>query len=84
MPQIHDIGNSHYVHQMDYPSRKFPIIDKGNTQEIEWPYRVGNALVFRVPFTTKAFVLGHWVSRKDEEDALTSAIGAREVGPYVE
>ena len=64
---------------MSYPSRKFPVVDKGNTQEIEYPFRVGQSVVLRVPFTKQAVVLGRWVSSKPETDALTSAIGARQL-----
>lgn len=68
---------------MDYPTRKFPVVDKGHTQEIEWPYRTGASLVVRIPFTKQAVVLGRWTGSKDEEQALSEAIGVRELGEYV-
>lgn len=82
MPQVHDIGPL-FAHQMTYPTRKFPLVDVGHTQEIEWPYRSGRALVFRIPLSTQAFVVGLWGESRDEERALAEAIGAREVGPHV-
>lgn len=80
MPNVQDIGTNFYAHRMRYPTKSFPLFEKGATQEIEWPFRTGAAVVARVPFTTTALVIGRWVSSSDEDDALTSAIGAR---PYV-
>lgn len=72
-----------YVHTMKYPSRKFPLTEAGHTHEIESPYRVGRGRVFRIPLTTAAVVVGRWGKAQDEDDALTSAIGMRELGSYV-
>lgn len=80
MPHVQDIGTKWYTHRMSYPTTSFPIIERGATQEIEYPFRTGNALVMRVPFTTMAMVVGRWGDVRNEEEALSSAIGAR---PYV-
>jgi hypothetical protein len=83
MPQVHNIGESMYVHTMKYPSRKFPITEPGSTQEIESPYRIGYGRVFRIPLTRSAVVVGRWKESREEQDALTGAIGMRELGTYV-
>lgn len=83
MPPTHQIGKTRFIQTMDYPSRKFPLIDKGYTQEIEWPYRKGDSLVLRMPFGRRALVVGKWVKTMDEQDALESAVGARWVGDHV-
>lgn len=83
MPEVHNIGSNHFAHTMEYPTRAFPIIDRGSTQEIEWPYRTGRSVVIRVPFTRQAMVVGKWTGEKDEELALSEAIGVRELGAYV-
>lgn len=79
MPQIHDIGKHHFVHTMKYPAKNFPIIDKGETQEIEDPYRNGRSLVFRIPLSRLALVFGRWQTRFSEDMALRRAIGARDL-----
>ncbi len=79
MPQTHDIGSKTFVHRMDYPSRDFPVIDRGHTTEIEYPYRSGKSLVIRIPFSTRAVVIGRWGDQQDEETALQTAIGWREI-----
>jgi len=79
MPQIHDIGKRHFVHTMKYPARNFPLIDKGETQEIEDPYRNGRSLVFRIPLSTTALVVGRWQTRFSEDMALRRAIQARDL-----
>lgn len=72
-----------YVHTMKYPSRHFPLTEPGRTQEIEPPYRQGHGRVFRLPLTTAAVVVGRWQDAQDEGEALTEAIGMRELGNYV-
>lgn len=79
MPQIHDIGKRHFVHAMKYPTKRFPLIDRGETQEIEQPYRNGTAVVFRVPLSRTAVVFGRWQTRFSEETALRRAIQARDL-----
>lgn len=83
MPPVHQIGKKRFIQTMDYPSTDFPIIDRGYTQEIEWPYRKGDSLVLRIPFARKALVVGKWVGTVDEQDALETAVGARWVGDHV-
>lgn len=79
MPQIHDIGKHHFVHTMNYPTTAFPLIDKGETQEIEQPYRNGRSLVFRIPLSRTAVVVGRWQTRFSEDTALRRAIQARDL-----
>lgn len=80
MPNVHQIGKRHFAHTMKYPSRKFPIIDRGNTAEIEAPYRYGQSLVVRMPLSSKAVVVGRWTGvSADEDAALRHAIGWREL-----
>lgn len=79
MPQIHDIGRHHFVHTMEYPTKKFPIVDKGETQEIEQPYRNGRSLVLRIPLSRIAVVVGRWQTRLSEDTALRRAIQARDI-----
>lgn len=84
MPEIYQLGTQHFAHTMTYPTRKFPVVDTGgDTQEIEWPYRTGKSVVLRVPFTRAALVVGKWTGKRDEQQALTEAIGVRELGEYV-
>ena len=79
MPNVTQLGPRIYAHPMEYPTNKFPIIDKGHTQEIDWPFRMGKAAVLRLPFTRRALVIGVWTGRQDEHAALSSAIGARSI-----
>lgn len=79
MPQLHDIGRKHFVHTMAYPTKKFPILDRGETQEIEEPFRLGRSWVIRLPFSRSAVVFGHWVSEQDETEALRRAIKVRDL-----
>ena len=79
MPQVKQLGSNTYTHLMEYPTKKFPVIDRGHTQEIEYPFRAGSGLVFRIPFTRRAVVVGRWTSETPEEEALTGAIGARKL-----
>jgi len=83
MPKVHNIGEDMYIHAMKYPSRKFPLTERGHTQEIESPYREGQGRVVRIPFSRRALVLGRWQHPRTEESALTEAIGMRELGAYV-
>lgn len=77
MAQVHDIGSKNYIQVITYPSVKFPLYDHGITREIDPPYRLGISRVFRIPFSRKAVVVGEWVARLPETDALINAIGAR-------
>jgi hypothetical protein len=83
MPKVHNIGEDMYIHTMKYPSRKFPLTERGHTQEIESPYREGQGRVVRFPFSRQAVVMGRWQTSREEDAALTDAIGMRELGEYV-
>lgn len=79
MPNVHHLGSKIYAHLMEYPTKKFPVIDVGDTQEIDWPFRTGKAIVTRIPFTRRAVVIGRWIGSSTEHAALTSAIKARSI-----
>ena len=74
-----------YADVIQYYHRKaLPILEKGWTQESEFPYRKSKfCLVFRIPFTHPGFVLGVWdkadryMLEEDAEDLLAAAIGLR-------
>ena len=73
--QIHEIGRRYYWHAAQYADRFEPLCAVESTQEIEEPYRVGVARVFRVPFSRRVLVIGRWMYTLDEDDALLGAIG---------
>ena len=74
MPVTKDAGRF-FAHGMTYPSTNFPLVDKGVTQEIEHPFRLGKSLVPRAPFTRRALVLGVWgASATDPDKALEKAL----------
>lgn len=80
MPNVHHIGPKVYVHQMTYPSTAFPLAERGTTQEIEYPFRCGQSVVIRLPFTTRAMAFGVWTGKVEESMALEGAIGAKWIG----
>ena len=50
-----------YVGTLKYYHRKpLPILEKGWTQETEYPWRKGACLVFRFPFTKPGLYIGLW------------------------
>ena len=78
MPKIHNIGPKHFFQYIDFPVKweKRPWV-RGWTQEIEYPFRSAEPLIFRMPFH-KAFVVGKWTGKIDsEEEALNRAIEGR-------
>ena len=77
MPHVHHIGPKIYVHQMTYPPGGFPLCERGETQEIEHPFRTGQSVVLRMPFSRRALAVGVWRGERDEDDALMGAIAAR-------
>lgn len=83
MPKTHGRGRV-FAHRLDYPSRLFPLVDVGSTQETSYPYRSARSLVLRAPLTRCAVVVGLWGAPRDEEDALRDAIGGRDLGRYSE
>jgi hypothetical protein len=79
MARTHDIGKNHFWHVMVYPIKPRVIIEKSSTQEIEEPYRFGSGIVFRLPLTRLSIVIGKWVAKYSESQALTNAISGRPV-----
>ena len=77
MPNVHHLGPKIFVHQMTYPPGRFPLCERGATQEIEYPFRTGSSVVFRLPFSTRALSVGIWTGQVEETVALEGAIGAR-------
>jgi hypothetical protein len=63
------------VDPMGKPIPNAPLLERGDTQMAEPPYRVGKSVVFRVPFTRTTFVVGWWGRSMDEEEALYRALG---------
>jgi hypothetical protein len=79
MPKVHKIGSKHFVQLTNFPFKwGFKFIVRGWTQEIEPPYRTSTPLIVRLP-RYKALVFGAWSGMKDEEEALSTALGRREV-----
>lgn len=69
-----------YFDTLKYPHKNtLPIVEKGWTKETEEPFRKGNCLVFRLPWTTKGYIFGIWgrPTNLSEVDALIEAIEAR-------
>lgn len=81
MAETHDIHRV-YITTLRYPDkRNAPLIERGWTIETETPYRRGSSIVFRMPGSRHALVLGVWGSPQDEDEALRAAIGMRELTP---
>ena len=79
MPKAHKIGPKHFVQITNFPFKwGFKFIVRGWTQEIEPPYRTSNPFIVRLP-RYKALVFGAWSGMKTEEEALSTALGRREV-----
>ena len=57
------------MHVLHYPSKDFPLVDRGTTQEIDYPFRKASSLLFRVPFRTNAVVVGKWGAPVEDPDA---------------
>ena len=66
-----------YWHPLIYPIKPPVLWETAETQEIEEPYRFGKGFAVRFPLTRAALVVGKWVSRYDESQALTNAIRGR-------
>lgn len=73
MAETHDIGRL-FWHVMEYPTRKAPLVERGDTQEISYPFRKGFSLVVRSPGSRRAIVFGVWGAPQDETVALSSAL----------
>lgn len=79
MPKAHKIGSKHFVQLTNFPFKwGFKVIVRGWTQEIEPPYRTSTPFIVRLP-RYKALVFGAWSGMKEEEEALSAALGRREV-----
>lgn len=78
MPKVHNIGKNHFVQFFRFPAnwgKKF--IVRGETQEIEEPFRTSTPLMLRLPFY-RVLVLGKWTGyQPDEETALNNAMHGR-------
>jgi hypothetical protein len=81
-----------YVGKLDYYHRKpLPVIEKGWTQETEHPFRKGNCLVFRAPFTFPGVYLGvfqmkekgKFLSDEEVDTLIRSAMNGRDMGVEV-
>lgn len=72
-----------YFDSFDYPVNmlNIPFFEKAKTVEIEPPFRVGRGLVFRIPFTFRAYVVGFLGKPREinEETALLEAMWARNI-----
>lgn len=79
MAETHDAGPL-YVQRVNYPATKnLPLLERGWTTEIEYPYRRGRALVVRIPFTLIGFAIGLWGEKNEEDANLLRAVSGREV-----
>lgn len=74
-----EFGNT-YWHTLTYPVKPKGLWEKAYTQEIDEPFRAGEAVAIRLPFTCKAVVIGRWVGSHAESEALTYAIRGRYLG----
>jgi hypothetical protein len=61
-----------YVGKLRYWHKKLlPIVEVGNTQETDFPFRRGRCLVFRIPFTTPGYYIGILFKTVDNPNHLT-------------
>lgn len=78
-----DVANIHSVHKfywhiLDYGYKPKSFIEKAETQLIDPPYKYGDGIAIRPPFSTKAVVIGLWKGTIEEEtEALTRAINGK-------
>jgi len=79
MPKVHKVGPKHFVQLTNFPFKwGFKFFVRGWTQEIEYPFRTSTPFIVRLP-RYRALVFGKWTGTRDEEEALTMALGKREV-----
>jgi hypothetical protein len=78
LPKVHDIGKQHFYQVLKNYRAAWGkrIYVKGDTQEIEPPFRYAKPVMIRMPFNT-ALVIGKWLGVRDEEEALSVAIQER-------
>lgn len=77
MATTHEIANI-YWHTMRVEAAG-PLTTTDFTYEIDHPYRVGRARIFRLPWTGLCLVIGLWFGRVSEEYALERSIQMREI-----
>jgi hypothetical protein len=79
MPKVHKVGPKHFLQLTNFPFKwGFKFFVRGWTQEIEYPFRTSTPFIVRLP-RYKALVFGKWTGTRNEEEALTMALGKREV-----
>jgi hypothetical protein len=77
MPKIHNIGKQHFIQYFRLPAQwGWKIIVRGETQEIEEPFRTAKPYMIRLPFY-RTLVIGKWTGQLNEEEALRKAIQER-------
>ena len=69
MGRVHAIWllRSRWFQFLVYPRRDVPLTEVGETQESEFPWRMGKCRVFRLPFSTRAVALGKWTGFQPRE-----------------
>ena len=77
MAKTKDIGKSFFWHVMIYPIKPPVLWERSETQEIDGLYRFGKGWAIRLPFTRLSIVIGRWIRRYSESQALTVAIKGR-------
>lgn len=77
MAKTRDIGSSFFWHTMVYPVKPPVLWERSETQEIDGQYRFGSGWAIRLPFTRLAIVVGKWIRKYSESQALTNAIRGR-------
>lgn len=77
MATTHEFANI-YWHTMRVEASG-PLTTTDYTYEIDEPYRVGRARIFRTPFTGWCLVIGRWFGKVSEEYALERSIQMREI-----
>jgi hypothetical protein len=79
MPKVHNIGKQHFVQYFRFPAKwGWKVIVRGDTQEINEPYRTSKPFMIRLPFY-RVLVIGKWIGELDEEQALNTAIHRRDL-----
>jgi hypothetical protein len=77
LPKVHNIGKKHFVQYFRLPAKwGWKLVVRGETQEIDYPYRSAKPLMIRLPFY-RTLVIGKWVGQLNEEEALEKAIQGR-------
>jgi hypothetical protein len=78
MPKVHNIGKQHFVQFFRLPVKwGWKFVVRGETQEIEYPFRLAEPIMIRLPFY-RVLVIGKWLKElQDEEIALNKAMQGR-------